>query len=118
MKTLNDKILLAVGRYYMHRAAQRTFLFNKAMHDLASHLPLSCSYAAPKGEMPKWDKEADLAAIEKCLPANIGLSACCGTFWFSIFTKSKKTYLQIELNEHDYLDGGKRTKVPYKSPAK
>ena len=96
MKTLNDKILLVVARYYFNRSNHR-----------AKFCP-TCKQRLPDKPLTGWDKDADLSAIDaESSKAGWFLIGSAGTFWFSRKLKSGST-LTIKLNEGNYLNGGLR----------
>jgi hypothetical protein len=91
---INDKIKLAIARYYSNRDSQ---YIERRVEGTSMKLVEPCSDSSRK----KWDKDADHRAIT-AEAAKLGLhySACAGTFWF------QKGGWIIECNESTFLDGG------------
>lgn len=85
MKRMNLQILLATAAYYIHRA--------------------NAQPREGRLDTPKWNKEADLDAIDAlCVKAKFGFEASGGTFWF------KKNGRVFEMNQSSWPNFVQRPK--------
>ena len=112
MKRLNDKMILAMARYYFNRQQQNDWINLNALSKMAPYCGFTMNHS--QKEMPKWDKEGDLHKInELANKEGWHFQACAGTMWFSRWGNKTKTLTHsFECNESNYLDGGefKKTK--------
>jgi hypothetical protein len=97
---INDKLKLAMARYYHNRDSQYT-------EHRVEGLSFTTVKVLNEKNSKKWDKEGDRDEISRLAQAaGFECSAAPGTFWFS-----RGNFL-IECNESNYLDGGVKTKRP------
>ena len=80
MKTIPDKLILAVARYYHGRDAEANFHARVALETVNRYVRGSSQWVS--GEAPTWDKMAALKVIDDVVkPLKISVQSSAGTFW-------------------------------------
>ena len=110
MRKLSDRLLLALGRYYMWRARSKCKSMAEALSNLSSRVGTRGSSTHHILEQD-WDKgETGTIALE-AKAAKWYWQSCDGVFWFYAANGRPKTK-QIRVDEFNWDVGGKVVPVP------
>lgn len=96
IKVLPAKLTRALARYYINRHRQ-----NRTV-DLTRSESGRNIYEVTDGA--KWDKSADLKAINAALPPKWSYSGSCGSFWFTMPHSSYREKVRVlKISEESFL---------------